>query len=126
MSHDQPHRPAVGNSEPSALAPRGETGLPIAPGSSSTPGRTIRNRRGARNRLTSGETVTLQLRDARMTIATVVDESAFGLSLLVAEPGSLGLQQSVIVRRRGFPHRAVVRYVQPDADHWRIGLSLSV
>jgi len=89
------------------------------------PGRTIRNRRGSRNRLTFGETVTLQLRDARLMLATVVDESAFGLALRIAELATLGPIQSVIVRRRGFPHRAVVRYVQADADQWRIGLSLS-
>ncbi len=66
----------------------------------------------------------IELRDARLVPAKIVDESALGLALHVLENDCLRPAQTVAVRRRGFRLAAVIRYVKSEAARTRVGLKL--
>jgi hypothetical protein len=94
---------------------------PTASGNSA---RSMRHRKFSRNNSSRGESLIVELRDAQLIPATVLDESHLGLSLGVGDATLFRPAQSVFVRRRGVRNAAVIKYVLRDAALARIGLRL--
>lgn len=86
--------------------------------------RSIRSRRGKRTQRHLGEPVTVQFLDGRSVPATVVDESTSGLAIDVADKSLFRRSQLVNVCRHRVRTRAVIRYVESEADTCRVGLKL--
>jgi hypothetical protein len=95
-----------------------------APVASRNRARSIRHRKGSRSDCCRGETLTVELRDAQLIPAMVLDESHLGLSLGVGDATLFRPAQAILVRRRGVRNAAVVKYVLRDASLTRIGLRL--
>jgi hypothetical protein len=86
--------------------------------------RNTRSRRGKRTQRYLGEPVTVELRDGTRVSATVVDKSASGLSIDVADGSLLHCGQVVGIRERGVRTRAIIRNMESAADTCRVGLRL--
>ena len=89
------------------------------------PPRRIRSRKGRRTQRELGEPVSLELRDGRCIPGTVVDTSASGLGVTVADHSLFHRGQVVAVRQRGMRTRALIRNVQNEAEGCRLALQLS-
>jgi hypothetical protein len=86
--------------------------------------RSIRSRRGKRTQRYRGEPAIVEFRDGSSVPGTVVDESPSGLAIDVADKSLFRRCQLVDVRLHRVRTRAVVRYVESEADTYRVGLRL--
>jgi hypothetical protein len=104
--------------------PRGIWLPPLPPIRSAADVRSSHHRKGARTERFRGETVAVELRDARLISAALRDESAAGLGIYVADGTLFRPTQAVAVWRRGQRHRAIVQYVTGAGEVARLGIKL--
>jgi hypothetical protein len=108
-----------GNTNPFASRPSIDVNASCATGSvPAQPARCLRNRKGKRSERDRGAPVLVELRDGTRIAATLVDASASGLGIMVADPSL------VAVRQRGVRATAEIRNVQHEADQCRLALKL--
>ena len=86
--------------------------------------RRVRNRRGKRSQRFQGTPLTVEFLDNEHVAATLLDESSTGFAIDVGDDTLFRPGQRVAVRRRGMLTAAVVRYVQPEAETYRVGLKM--
>ena len=84
--------------------------------------RRVRNRRGKRTQRYQGTPLTVEFLDNESFPATLLDESSTGFAIDVVDDALFHPGKRVGIRRMGMRTAAVVKYVQPESETFRVGL----